>query len=235
MIKVENVSYCYTDGTQALDTISVEFPPGTISAVLGESGSGKTTMLMCLGQFLRPTEGQITYDGVDIFEIPEREFRQKLGIVFQKLYLFPHLSVLDNMTLATVHGRGIKRREAEREAHEMLDRLGIAELGKSYPNQISGGQAQRAAIARGLMLRPEYMLLDEPTSALDANTTDEFSNWLRELGGETNFIIVTHDILFARQTASQGVYLSNGQVLDCGQVDNIIAHVQQGELVREQA
>ncbi|MFW6032473.1 MAG: amino acid ABC transporter ATP-binding protein [Phycisphaeraceae bacterium] len=231
MIKVEGVSFWYPDGTQALENIDVEFPPGTISAVLGESGSGKTTMLMALGQFLRPQQGKVTYDGVDIFEMPEKAFRQKLGIVFQKLYLFPHLSVIDNMTLACRHVRGMKRKDAERDAREMLERLAISDLADSYPNQISGGQAQRAAIARGLMLRPEYMLLDEPTSALDANTTEGFSNWLIELQGQTNFIIVTHDILFARQTASQGVYLSNGQVLDCGSVENIIAHVQQGELV----
>jgi len=114
---------------------------------------------------------------------------------------------------------------ADAEAMAMLERLSIENLADAYPGQISGGQAQRAAIARGLVLHPEYMLLDEPTSALDANTTDEFAQWLIELRDKTNFIIVTHDVLFARKVASRGVYLSNGRIADSGTVDTIIDHV----------
>jgi polar amino acid transport system ATP-binding protein len=234
MIRIEDLEYTYGSGTQALEHVSVEFPPGTTSAVMGESGSGKTTLLMCLGRFLRPTDGAITYDGEDIFEIPEPVYRRKVGIVFQRLYLFPHMTVRENMTLAPRKVMGIPPRKARQEAMEVLDRLGVAELADSYPAQISGGQAQRAAIARGLVLHPEYMLLDEPTSALDANTTDEFAAWLREIHEETNFIIVTHDLPFARKVASQGVYLSDGRVQDTGEVETIIGHVRSGQLVTEE-
>jgi len=231
MIKIENLTYRYRGGIVALDGVDVDFPPGTISAVLGESGSGKTTMLMCLGQFQRPHKGRITLDGTNIFSIPEDQYRRRVGIVFQKLHLFPHLTVLQNMTLAKVHGLREDKASAEAEAMETLERLGIDQLARSYPAQISGGQAQRAAIARGLLLKPEYMLLDEPTSALDANTTDEFAEWLVSLKDRTNFVIVTHDILFARRVATTGVYLSGGKVLDSGEVDTIIQHVRAGEVV----
>ncbi len=231
MIEVRDVSYVYPNGTAALEGVSLEFPRGTISSVLGESGSGKTTLLMCLGRFQEPTSGAITIDDRPLAEIPETEFRSTVGIVFQELYLFPHLTVLENMTLARIHAMGAEKSEAEEEAARMLERLGIGHIAESYPAHISGGQAQRAAIARGLLLKPDYMLLDEPTSALDANTTDDFAAWLREIREETNFIIVTHDVLFARKVASRGVYLSGGKVLDAGDVDKIIEHVRAGGLV----
>lgn len=231
MIKVENLSHKYRSGTLALQDVNVEFPSGTVSAILGESGSGKTTMLMCLGRFLSPTFGCIRLNGRNILDIPEPEFRKAVGIVFQKLYLFPHLSVLQNMTLAMKCVQGVRDSQATKEACEMLERLGIPEVRDSYPSQISGGQAQRVAIARGLLLQPEYMLLDEPTSALDANTTDEFAKWLWDLRQETNFIIVTHDTLFAEKVACTGIYLSQGQVMDSGSIENIVRHVRAGQLV----
>ncbi len=235
MIRIEDLEYTYESGTQALEHVSVEFPRGTTSAVMGESGSGKTTLLMCLGRFLQPTGGAITLDGDHIFEIPEQAYRKQVGIVFQRLYLFPHMTVRENMTLAPRRVMNVPARQARSEAMDVLDRLGIADLATDYPSQISGGQAQRAAIARGLVLRPEYMLLDEPTSALDANTTDEFAAWLSEIHEETNFIIVTHDLPFARKVASQGVYLSDGRVQDTGEVETIIGHVRSGQLVTEEA
>jgi ABC-type polar amino acid transport system ATPase subunit len=225
MLKVQNISYSYDEKNAALEDVSFDFAVEEIFAILGESGSGKTTLLRLLGRFLEPQTGSITYDGTDIREIPEPVFRKSLGIVFQQLHLFPHLTVQENMTLAL---RKVRRRDsdaADREALEMLERLSIDNLAGSYPAQISGGQAQRAAIARGLVLSPEYMLLDEPTSALDANTTDDFAEWLCELRDKTNFIIVTHDVLFARKVASRGVYLSNGRILDSGKIETIIDHV----------
>ena len=235
MIELRNVGFRYggASGAAALDDVSITFPKGTVSAVLGESGSGKTTLLMCLGRFRRPQKGRILLDDKSIYDFDEVEYRRRVGIVFQRLYLFPHKTVLENMTLAPVEVLKLGRDQATRQAHDMLDRLGIAHIADSYPAAISGGQAQRAAIARGLMLKPEYMLLDEPTSALDANTTDEFAAWLDEIRSETNFIIVTHDILFAEKVASQGVYLSGGRVLDAGPVDTIIQHVRAGQLVQE--
>jgi ABC-type polar amino acid transport system ATPase subunit len=235
MIELNNVSYAYDNGTVALDGVTVQFPRGTISAVLGESGSGKTTLLMCLGQFKKPHQGTIRLDDDDIYDIPEKTYRKKVGIVFQKLYLFPHLTILRNMMMAPMHVHQAAEKTVRDEAMTILARLGIADLADSYPNQISGGQAQRAAIARGLLLKPDYMLLDEPTSALDANTTDEFAKWLTSLRDATNFIIVTHDILFAETAANTGVYLSGGKVLDSGDVSTIIKHVRAGVVTEAQA
>lgn len=225
MLKVSHLTHTYDGKTNALENVTFDFAVEEIFAVLGESGSGKTTLLRLLGRFLERQSGSITYDGTDIREIPELEFRKKLGIVFQQLHLFPHMTVLENMTLAL---RKVMEKPADRadgEAMEMLERLSIENLADAYPGQISGGQAQRAAIARGLVLHPEYMLLDEPTSALDANTTDDFARWLIELRDKTNFIIVTHDVLFARKVASRGVYLTNGRIVDTGTVDTIIDHL----------
>jgi len=230
MIRIDNVTFRYPGGAVALRDVSITFSAEHIFAVLGESGSGKTTLLKCLGRFLHPASGRITFDERDIFDMPEREFRQAIGIVFQDLYLFPHLTVLQNMTLAPIKVLGAEAAKAERDAKEVLERLGILDLADSYPSQVSGGQAQRAAIARGLILHPAYILLDEPTSALDAKTTDEFAQWLVELKETTNFVIVTHDVLFARQVATKGVYLSEGKVLDKGSIESIIRDVRAGAI-----
>jgi ABC-type polar amino acid transport system ATPase subunit len=228
MIRVERVSFEYSGGAEALRDVSIEFAPEHIFAVLGESGSGKTTLLKCLGRFLAPKAGAITFDGQDIYEMPEREFRQTIGIVFQDLYLFPHLTVRENMTLAPTKVLGKSLEQAAEEANAVLQRLGIKELADSYPSQVSGGQAQRAAIARGLVMQPAYLLLDEPTSALDARTSDDFARWLVELKETTNFVIVTHDVLFAREVATRGVYLSSGQVHATGSIEEMIERVQSG-------
>ncbi len=223
MIEARDVSYCYAGGsTPALDHVSVEFSREKISAVVGESGSGKTTLMMCIGRFLRPAEGQILYDGKNVFDMEERDFRQHMGMVFQKLYLFPHLSIRENMTLALRRALGRGKKEAESKAESMLKHLGISEILDRYPSQISGGQAQRAAIARGLLLKPDYMLLDEPTSALDARTTDAFAEWLKKLKDQTNFIIVTHDVLFAERVADQGVCMAQGKITGQGPIEEAL-------------
>lgn len=228
MIEAQKICYQYPGGEDAaLQDVSVSFPRDSISAIIGESGSGKTTMMMCLGQFIRPQQGRILYDGTDIFDIPENEYRKKLGMVFQRLYLFPHLTVLENMILAVVHTGAEEHKTAEVEAEQMLTRLGIGDILERYPSQISGGQAQRAAIARGLLLKPDYMLLDEPTSALDARTTDDFASWLRKLKNQTNFIIVTHDILFAKKVSDRGVCLMNGKIAGEGPIEEVIKHLRQ--------
>ena len=222
MIKVEGLDFVYTDGTQALYGIDCEFPAEHIFAVMGDSGSGKTTLLNCLARFLIPCRGRILLDGSDIAQMSEGEFRNRLGVVFQRLHLFPHLSIFQNMTLAA---RLVQKRPAQElhgEAMDMLERLGIADLAHSYPAQVSGGQAQRAAIARGLMLKPAYMLLDEPTSALDARTSEEFAGWLRELREETSFIVVTHDLLFAEAAAKRGIYMENGRISQSGAIADLV-------------
>ncbi|KQC16071.1 MAG: hypothetical protein APR56_10140, partial [Methanosaeta sp. SDB] len=212
MLEIRNISYTYPDGSRALEEIDMTLPREHILAILGESGSGKTTLLMCIGRFLQPQRGSITLNGKEIARIEHREFRRQIGIVFQQLYLFPHLTVLENMMLAPEKVLNRPKKEAENEARETLRRLGMAEMGDKYPSQISGGQAQRAAIARALVLQPDYLLLDEPTSALDLNTTREFGRWLVELKETTTFVIVTHDVPFAEKTAGFGFLMAGGRL-----------------------
>lgn len=222
MLKIENVSFRYPDGSMALKDCSFELPRTHILAILGESGSGKTTLLNCIGRFLRPKSGTITLNGRDIGDIGEVEFRRSIGIVFQKLHLFPHLTVLENLILAPTKVLKMDIEEARQEAMSTLERLNIGELSERYPAQISGGQAQRAAIARALVLKPMYLMLDEPTSALDINTTSEFGRWLVNLKEETTFVIVTHDVPFVRGVATRGVLLENGTLSAAGDIETIL-------------
>ncbi len=222
MLEIRDVSYTYPDGSNALESISIKFPRSHILAILGRSGSGKTTLLKTIGRFLHPRSGEVLLDGKNILEMPRRDFRRCIGIVFQQLYLFPHLTVLENMILAPVNVLAKNRQQAETGAMRTLDKLGIKELAYKYPSQISGGQAQRCAIARSLILEPEYLLLDEPTSALDVDTTGDFGRWLMDLKAKTTFIIVTHDILFAGKIASSGTLLSKGRVEHKGDINGIL-------------
>jgi ABC-type polar amino acid transport system ATPase subunit len=222
MLEIEEVSFAYEGGARALRDVTIHCPAGEIFAILGQSGSGKTTLLKCIGRFLEPQAGSIRLDGEDIHSLTEREFRQRLGIVFQGLHLFPHLSLLENMALAPVKALGKPRADTEEKAREMFERFGIGDILDRYPAQISGGQAQRAAIIRGLMLEPTYLLLDEPTAALDINTTDSFAEWLRELRDYTTFVVVTHDIPFATGVAGRGVVMTEGEVRAEGPVDEIM-------------
>lgn len=225
MIDVKAVSYTYSDGKQALKLISTSFADEHIFAITGMSGSGKTTLLNCLARFIVPQEGEILLNGENIQTMDEVTFRSSIGVVFQKLNLFPHLTVLENLSLAPIRlGKG-SRKAIINEAREMLERLGILELSAHYPLQVSGGQAQRVAIARGLMLKPKVMLLDEPTSALDAKTSQEFSVWLRELQSDTSFIIVTHDLPFAKITAAKGIYMSDGEIIKSGSIHDVLSHI----------
>ncbi len=226
MLEIRNISYTYPDGSRALEEIDMTLPREHILAILGESGSGKTTLLMCIGRFLQPQRGSITLNGKEIARIEHREFRRQIGIVFQQLYLFPHLTVLENMMLAPEKVLNRPKKEAENEARETLRRLGMAEMGDKYPSQISGGQAQRAAIARALVLQPDYLLLDEPTSALDLNTTREFGRWLVELKETTTFVIVTHDVPFAEKTAGFGFLMAGGRLQITGTLPEILEAIQ---------
>jgi polar amino acid transport system ATP-binding protein len=221
MLAIKNLRKVYSDGTVGVEDVSAEIPREHIFAILGTSGAGKTTLLQCLGRFLEPTSGSIALNGRDVAQIPLRDFRRQLGIVFQQLHLFPHLTILENLTLAPTTVYGLGAATAEERARAALNQLGIASLEKSYPSAISGGQAQRVAIARALVLEPEYLLLDEPTSALDINTTREFAEWLVSLKAKTTFIIVTHDLPFARQTAQHAILMENGKVAARGTVDEV--------------
>ncbi|HLV32747.1 MAG TPA: ATP-binding cassette domain-containing protein [Chitinispirillaceae bacterium] len=225
MIKIESLSYTYRgSAVPALQDISIQFDfsKNSITSVLGESGSGKTTLLQCMAGFLRPQKGRILIDDKNIRQMKEKEFRSKVGVVFQKLNLFPHLTVLKNMTLALNRVQALSIEEAASKSDKMLERLQIHELKDMYPAQLSGGQAQRVAIARALVLKPRYLLLDEPTSALDMNTTEDFSVWLRSLHETTSFVIVTHDIPFARSVSKKAVLIENGQIKMHNKIENVM-------------
>jgi ABC-type polar amino acid transport system ATPase subunit len=221
MLKIEGLSYTYPGSAQVLKNIQFEVPPREIFSIMGRSGSGKTTLLKCIVKFLKPDQGRIELYGKDIFVMEERQFRQSIGIVFQNLYLFPHLNVIENLTLAPIWVLNRSKRQAKEEAREILKRLGIETIWKSYPSQISGGQAQRVAIARALILKLQYLLLDEPTSALDVDTTDEFGQWLLDLKAETTFVIVTHDVRFAGKIANDGVLMADGEIIARGNAREI--------------
>jgi ABC-type polar amino acid transport system ATPase subunit len=221
MLSIKNLRKVYSDGTVGVDGVSVDIPREHIFAILGTSGAGKTTLLQCLGRFLEPTSGSIELNGRNIAQVPMRDFRRQLGIVFQQLHLFPHLTILENLTLAPTKVYGLSQSEANEKANAALSQLGIAQLAQSYPAAISGGQAQRVAIARALVLEPDYLLLDEPTSALDINTTREFADWLVQLKGRTTFIIVTHDLPFAKQTAQHAILMEQGKIAVRGTVDEV--------------
>ncbi|MGA1825359.1 MAG: ATP-binding cassette domain-containing protein [bacterium] len=236
MIRIENVYHKHEGETGSLFDVNVEFPKGTISAVLGDYNSGKTTLMMCIGQFLKPQRGRITLDGTDIYTIPEQEFRHKVGIVFKKSYLFKHLTVLENLAFGLIHVYKIKKVRAEREARAILDHLSIIGISDKYPAQITSLQAQRVAIARSLLLRPDYVLLEEPLEAFSEqfhNVTctrdetninealDDLVQWLKKLIDETNFIIFTHDPLFVRKVANQGIAMSQGKIFHSGDGENL--------------
>ncbi|MFP4013405.1 MAG: ATP-binding cassette domain-containing protein [Chitinispirillaceae bacterium] len=225
MIEINSLSYTYKgSASPALRDVSVtfDFSEGTIISVLGQSGSGKTTLLQCVARFLKPQKGTISLDGKNIQELSEKEFRASVGVVFQKFNLFPHMTVLGNMTLALKKVQGHSKEDADKLSHEMLERLQIHELQEMYPSQLSGGQAQRAAIARALVLKPKYLLLDEPTSALDMNTTEDFANWILSLHETTSIIVVTHDIPFAHKVSDRAVLIENGEVRMHDRIEQVV-------------
>lgn len=222
MLEIKNVEYSYAHRKEVLIDVNISFPKEHILALLGKSGSGKTTLLRCIGRFLKVQKGEILLNNKDIYSFEEKEFRRNIGIVFQGLYLFPHLSVFQNMTLAlkVVVGKG--QAQAGKEAEYTLEKLGIADIKNRYPSQISGGQAQRVAIARALLLKPEYLLLDEPTAALDLETSNDLGRWLHDLKAETTFIIVTHDVLFCENIAKSGALIENGKIVSTGNIHQIL-------------
>ncbi|MFO8052597.1 MAG: ATP-binding cassette domain-containing protein [Candidatus Omnitrophota bacterium] len=232
MLKIKDLTYSYSQGATALTDINMELPREHILAILGRSGSGKTTLLKCIGKFLTPQKGDITLDDESIYKMERKKLRHLIGIVFQQLYLFPHLTILENMILAPVKVLQKDKNEVKKEAKQMLNKLGIKNLANRYPSQISGGQAQRAAIARALIMKPQYLLLDEPTSALDLNTSKELGEWLLELKAETTFVVVTHDVLFTKNIANSGFLLSEGKVQTEGKMEHIIDNLDLGDYQR---
>jgi glutamate transport system ATP-binding protein len=200
-----------------LDRIDLDIGPGEVVAVIGPSGSGKSTLCRAVNRLEGIDSGEITFAGRPL-PIEGRELarlRSDIGMVFQSFNLFAHMSVLDNVAFAPVKVRGLRRREAEDRARELLDRVGLAHKGSALPAQLSGGQQQRVAIARALAMEPKAMLFDEPTSALDPEMVGEVLDVMRGLAGSgMTMIVVTHEMGFARATADRVVFLSDGRIVE---------------------
>ena len=216
LIRVENLKKEFV-GVHALNGVSTEIRKGEVVFVVGPSGSGKSTFLRCLNRLEDPTGGHIYFNGVDLMDknVNINLHRQKMGMVFQHFNLFPHMTVLKNMTIAPMKLQGVIKEEAESEAMKLLARVGLADRANAYPSQLSGGQKQRVAIVRALCMKPEVLLFDEPTSALDPEMVGEVLQVMGELAREhMTMIVVTHEMGFAKEVADRILFMADGHILE---------------------
>ena len=212
---------------RALDGVSEEIHKGEVVVVIGPSGSGKSTFLRCLNLLELPTGGQILFDGVDITDknCNINLHRQKMGMVFQHFNLFPHMTILKNMTIAPMQLLHKSKEDAEKTALELLSRVGLADRANAYPSQLSGGQKQRVAIVRALAMQPEVMLFDEPTSALDPEMVGEVLEVMKELANSgMTMVVVTHEMGFAREVADRVLFMADGKLIEEGTPEEIFSH-----------
>lgn len=201
----------------ALCGVSTEIRRGEVVFVVGPSGSGKSTFLRCLNLLEEPTEGTILFEGVNITDKKNdiNLHRRKIGMVFQQFNLFPHMTVMRNLTIAPMKLLGLSKEEAEKNASELLERVGLANRADAYPNQLSGGQKQRIAIVRALCMKPDVMLFDEPTSALDPEMVGEVLSVMRELAEDNmTMVVVTHEMAFAKEVASRILFMADGLIVE---------------------
>ena len=228
LIQVENLQKYYKGGEiKALDGVNADIRRGKVVVVIGPSGSGKSTFLRCLNLLEIPTGGTIRLDGTDITD-PKNDinlYRQRMGMVFQHFNLFPHMTILKNMTLAPMKLLHRSQAEAEKKAMDLLTRVGLADRANSYPSQLSGGQKQRVAIVRALMMEPEVMLFDEPTSALDPEMVGEVLEVMRDLAKDgMTMVVVTHEMGFAKEVANHVMFMADGKLLEEGSPEEIFSH-----------
>ena len=240
LIQVKDLKKHYNRGAiKALDGVTVNIDQGDVMVVIGPSGSGKSTFLRSLNLLEQPTGGSIIFDGVDITKKKIRneagkmvkldidQHRQKMGMVFQHFNLFPHLTIMDNMTLAPIQVKHMGKEEAEKKALALLRRVGLEDRAGAYPIQLSGGQKQRIAIVRALMMEPEVMLFDEPTSALDPEMVGEVLEVMKELAQEgMTMVVVTHEMGFAREVGNRVLFMADGQLLEQGTPAEIFGNPQ---------
>ena len=218
LIQVRDLQKHFGSGSiHALDGVSADIRRGEVVVVIGPSGSGKSTFLRCLNLLERPSSGSITFGGVDITDprVNIDVHRQKMGMVFQHFTLFPHMTILENMTLAPVKLLKKSREEAEAKARALLERVGLGDRADAYPSQLSGGQKQRIAIVRALCMEPEVMLFDEPTSALDPEMVGEVLEVMKDLARDgMTMVVVTHEMGFAREVGSRVVFMDGGVIVE---------------------
>jgi polar amino acid transport system ATP-binding protein len=226
MVRLEGVRKSFGD-LVVLEGIDLEVAPGEVMVIIGPSGSGKSTLLRCVNLLEPVDSGRIYLEGREITGkgVNVSQVRQRIGIVFQQFNLFPHLRVIDNLTLAARRIRKIKKSDAEARAHELLNRVGLEEKARQYPHQLSGGQQQRVAIARALMMQPHVMLFDEVTSALDPELVGEVLVVMRDLAqvGMT-MLVVTHEMQFAREVGDHLVFMDEGVIVEQGKPAEVLDH-----------
>ncbi len=226
IIKTENLSKCFKGSIHALRNVSTEIERGEVVVIIGPSGSGKSTYLRSLNLLEDPTGGKIIFDGTDILspKTDINKIRQKMGMVFQHFNLFPHMTILKNLTIAPMKLLKMSKEEAEKKAMELLARVGLADRAEAYPSQLSGGQKQRVAIVRALCMSPDVMLFDEPTSALDPEMVGEVLNVMKQLAKEgMTMLVVTHEMGFAREVADRVIFMADGQIVEEGKPDEIFS------------
>ncbi len=226
LIHVDNLQKSFGN-LLVLDGIDIDIHRGDVVVVVGPSGSGKSTFLRCLNRLEESTGGSIYFNGEDITAdgVNINKHRQKMGMVFQQFNLFPHLTIMRNLTIGPMKLLGKSKAEAEQKAQELLDRVGLGDRAYSYPNQLSGGQKQRVAIVRALCMEPEVMLFDEPTSALDPEMVGEVLDVMQELAREgMTMVCVTHEMGFAREVGSRVIFIDGGKIVEEGSPDEIFNH-----------
>ena len=228
MIKVKSLHKKFGDLT-VLDGIDEHIEQGEVVVIIGPSGSGKSTFLRCLNLLEKATDGEIYVDDerINAPKVNVNRVRQKMGMVFQQFNLFPHLTIMDNITLAPVLLKKMTKEEAVRRGQELLERVNLAEKADAYPAQLSGGQKQRVAIARALAMNPEIMLFDEPTSALDPEMVGEVLDVMKDLAKSgMTMVIVTHEMGFAREVASRVLFIDQGKVMESGTPEQVFGNPQ---------
>lgn len=217
MIEIKGLKKSFGD-LHVLKGIDLHIDEGEVVVIIGPSGSGKSTLLRCINYLEEPTGGTITVDGIPLdSDANINKVREEVGMVFQRFNLFPHMTVLDNITLAPLKVRKINRSRAEQTAQDLLDRVGLGDKANSYPNQLSGGQQQRVAIARALAMQPKVMLFDEPTSALDPEMVGEVLDVMQRLAESgMTMVIVTHEMGFAREVGTRLLFVDGGYIVEQG-------------------
>lgn len=232
MISVEHLTKNF-EGPEVLKDISVQIHKGDVMCIIGPSGSGKSTFLRCLNLLEKPSSGRIVFAGDDLTDkrVDLNLHCQKTGMVFQQFNLFPHMSVLRNLTCAPMMLRNVPEAQAKAKAMELLERVGLADRADAYPRQLSGGQKQRVAIVRALCMEPDVMLFDEPTSALDPEMVGEVLDVMKELAkASMTMVVVTHEMGFAREVSNRVLFLDEGRIVEQGTPQEIFDHPQSERL-----
>ncbi len=227
IIRTEGLSKCFKETIHALNNVDAEIKKGEVVVIIGPSGSGKSTFLRSLNLLEEPTGGHIYFEGTDIIDSKTdiNLMRQKMGMVFQQFNLFPHMTVLKNMTLAPMKLLKMSKQEAEQKALALLERVGLADRADAYPSQLSGGQKQRVAIVRALAMNPDVMLFDEPTSALDPEMVGEVLDVMKNLAKEgMTMVVVTHEMGFAREVADRVIFMCDGAIEEEGLPEEIFSN-----------